>query len=96
MGFMKLWVTEQTHCKFCLAPTFYVSISSHGAALGSCSHTLAPFFTHKVAPGVAVSNEAVIAFIKGKSHSTTRMAGGTPSLQFKDNGTSYGKRGQRR
>ena len=29
----------------------------------------------------------------GKSLSATRLAGGTPSLQFKDKGTLYGKNG---
>ena len=30
---------------------------------------------------------------QGKSLSATRLAGGTPSLQFKDNGTMYGHNG---
>ena len=45
------------------------------------------------AAGVALSTEEATAFIKGKSHSATRLAGGTPSLQFKDNGTMYGNNG---
>ena len=43
--------------------------------------------------GVALTTEEATAFIKGKSHSATRLAGGTPSLQFKDNGTMYGHNG---
>lgn len=38
----------------------------------------------------ALSNEEAIQFIKGKNHSAKRLAGGSPSLQFKDNGTMYG------
>ena len=45
------------------------------------------------AAGVALTTEEATAFIKGKSHSATRLAGGTPSLQFKDKGTLYGKNG---
>ena len=45
------------------------------------------------AAGVALTTEEATAFIKGKSHSATRLAGGTPSLQFKDNGTMYGNNG---
>ena len=45
------------------------------------------------AAGVALTTEEVMAFIKGKSLSATRLAGGTPSLQFKNNGTMYGKNG---
>ncbi len=45
------------------------------------------------AAGVVPSTEEATAFIKGKSLSATRLAGGTPSLQFKDNGTMYGKNG---
>ena len=45
------------------------------------------------AAGVALSTEEATAFIKGKSLSATRLTGGTPSLQFKDNGTLYGKNG---
>ena len=45
------------------------------------------------AAGVALTTEEAIAFIKGKSLSATRLAGGTPSLQFKDNGTMYGHNG---
>ena len=44
------------------------------------------------AAGVALTTEEATAFIKGKSLSATRLAGGTPSLQFKDNGTMYGKK----
>ncbi len=44
------------------------------------------------AVGVALSTEEAMAFIKGKSLSATRLAGGTPSLQFKDNGTMSGKK----
>ena len=43
--------------------------------------------------GVALTTEEATAFIKGKSLSATRLAGGTPSLQFKDNGTMYGQNG---
>ena len=42
---------------------------------------------------MALSTEEATAFIKGKSPSATRLAGGTPSLQFKDNGTRYGHDG---
>ena len=42
------------------------------------------------AAGVALTTEEATAFIKGKSLLATRLAGGTPSLQFKDNGTMYG------
>ena len=45
------------------------------------------------AAGVALTTEEATAFIKGKSLSATRLAGGTPSLQFKDNGTMYGHNG---
>ena len=45
------------------------------------------------AAGVPLTTEEAMAFIKGKSLSATRLAGGTPSLQFKDNGTLYGKNG---
>ncbi len=45
------------------------------------------------AAGVALTTEEATAFIKGKSHSATRLAGGTPSLQFKDNGTMYANNG---
>ena len=37
--------------------------------------------------------QQVKAFIKGKSLSATRLAGGAPSLQFNDNGAMYGKNG---
>ena len=42
---------------------------------------------------MALTTEEASAFIKGKSLSATRLAGGTPSLQFKDKGTMYGKNG---
>ena len=42
---------------------------------------------------MALSTEKATAFIKGKNLSATRLAGGTPSLQFKDNGTMYGHTG---
>ena len=45
------------------------------------------------AAGVALTTEEATAFIKGKSLSATRLAGGTPSLQFKDNGTMCGHNG---
>ena len=45
------------------------------------------------AAGVPLTTEEAMAFIKGKSLSATRLAGGTPSLQFKDNGTMYGHNG---
>ena len=45
------------------------------------------------AAGVPLTTEEAMAFIKGKSLSATRLAGGTPSLQFKDNGTMYGQNG---
>ena len=44
------------------------------------------------AVGVALTTEEATVFIKGKSLSATRLAGGTPSLQFKDNGTMYGQK----
>ena len=39
---------------------------------------------------VPLSTEEATAFIKGKNHSSTRPAGGSPTLQFKDDGTLYG------
>ena len=42
---------------------------------------------------MAFTTAEATAFIKGKSLSATRLAGGTPSLQFNDNGTMYGKNG---
>ena len=30
------------------------------------------------------------AFINGQNHASTRLAGGSPSLQFKNDGTLYG------
>lgn len=39
---------------------------------------------------VALTNEEAVAFIKGKNYSTTRLAGGSPSIQFKDDGSMYG------
>ena len=39
---------------------------------------------------VPLSTEEATAFIKGKNYSSTRPAGGSPSLQFKDDGTLYG------
>ena len=45
------------------------------------------------AAGVPLTTEEATAFIKGKNLSATRLAGGTPSLQFKDNGTMYGNNG---
>ena len=41
---------------------------------------------------MALTTEEATAFIKGKSLLATRLAGGTPSLQFKDNGTMYGQK----
>ena len=40
--------------------------------------------------GVALSTDEATAFIKGKNLTANRLAGGTPSLQFKDDGTMYG------
>ena len=37
--------------------------------------------------------QQIKVFIKGKSLSATRLAGGAPSLQFNDNGAMYGKNG---
>ena len=34
MGFMKLWVTEQAHCKFCFAQTFCVTAARKWGLLG--------------------------------------------------------------
>ena len=45
------------------------------------------------AAGVPLTTEEATAFIKGKNLSAIRLAGGTPSLQFKDNGTMYGQNG---
>lgn len=39
---------------------------------------------------VALTQEQAMEFIKGKTHSTTRPAGGNPRLQFRENGTVYG------
>ena len=39
---------------------------------------------------VALTTEEATAFIKGRNHSSIRPAGGSPSLQFKDDGTMYG------
>jgi hypothetical protein len=37
-----------------------------------------------------LTNEEAILFIKGKDLNSTRMAGGSPYLQFKEDGTMYG------
>ena len=39
---------------------------------------------------IALTTEEATAFIKGKNHASTRLAGGSPSLQFKDDGNLYG------
>ena len=39
---------------------------------------------------VPMTSEEATAFIKGKSLSAARMAGGNPQLQFKDDGVMYG------
>ena len=41
-------------------------------------------------PSVPMTNDEAVAFVKGKSLSTTRVAGGSPYLQFKEDGTMYG------
>lgn len=40
--------------------------------------------------GVALSNDEATSFIKGKRLTAVRVAGGNPSLQFRDDGTMYG------
>lgn len=40
--------------------------------------------------GTPLSNEEAVAFIKGKNLNSTRLAGGEPYLQFKEDGTMYG------
>ena len=46
---------------------------------------------HRACHFPPLSTEAATAFIKGKSVSATRLAGGMPSLQFNDNGAMYCK-----
>lgn len=52
--------------------------------------TLSAAGTAQSQEGVSLSNEEATAFIKGKNLTATRVAGGTPSLQFKDDGSMYG------
>lgn len=40
-----------------------------------------------------LTNEEAVAFIKGKSLNSVRLAGGEPNLQFKEDGTMYGYNG---
>ena len=40
--------------------------------------------------GTPLSNEEAVAFIKGNNFNSTRLAGGQPNLQFKEDGTMYG------
>lgn len=40
--------------------------------------------------GTPLSNEEAVSFIKGKDLNSVRLAGGEPSLQFKEDGTMYG------
>lgn len=40
--------------------------------------------------GAPLSNEEAVSFIKGKDLNSVRLAGGEPSLQFKEDGTMYG------
>lgn len=42
------------------------------------------------AEAVPMTTEEATAFVKGKNLSATRTAGGTPQLQFKDDGVMYG------
>lgn len=64
--------------------TFSVFLASaSGTALSETSGTDA----------IPMTTEEATTFIKGKSLSATRMAGGTPQLQFKDDGTMYGNNG---
>jgi hypothetical protein len=39
---------------------------------------------------VPLSNDEVVAFIKGKKLNASRVAGGEPYLQFQEDGTMYG------
>ena len=41
-------------------------------------------------PPDPLTTEEALEFIKGKNRSATRMAGGNPSLQFKEGGAMYG------
>lgn len=42
------------------------------------------------APADPLTTEEALEFIKGKNRSATRMAGGNPSLQFREGGAMYG------
>ena len=42
---------------------------------------------------VNLTNDEAVLFIKGRNLSSTRMAGGSPMLQFKEDGTMYGSNG---
>ena len=42
---------------------------------------------------VNLTNDEAIAFIKGKTHSSSRTAGGNPRLEFQEDGTMYGSNG---
>lgn len=52
--------------------------------VGSLAHA------QTAAVGTPLSNEEAVSFIKGKSLGSTRLAGGQPNLQFKEDGTMYG------
>lgn len=45
------------------------------------------------ATGTPLTNDEAILFIKGKNLNSTRLAGGEPYLQFKEDGTMYGNNG---
>ena len=47
-------------------------------------------FAQTAPEGVPLSAEEVVAFVKGKRLTATRIAGGEPSLQFKEDGSLYG------
>lgn len=47
-------------------------------------------FAQSSTEGTALSTDEATAFIKGKRLTATRVAGGNPSLQFRDDGTMYG------
>lgn len=47
-------------------------------------------FAQGTAAPVPLTTEEATALVKGKTLSSTRPAGGAPSLQFRDDGTLYG------
>lgn len=64
-----------------LAITVVASVFfSHGAAFSQTGGTVA----------VPMTTEEAMTFLKGKSLSARRVAGGNPQLEFKEDGTMYG------